>query len=109
MAEDRIPLCLNATLVSKFPLIDSLLALGKCNNREDYGHYQSEGHGARDDALSPGSSFATRDDVFSLERCRLAFFVGGGLREPLLGLLQIVSAQDEAVVLTLCFPIQAHV
>jgi hypothetical protein len=37
----RLPLGLNAPLVSKFPLSDSLLALGECDNREDYGYYQS--------------------------------------------------------------------
>jgi hypothetical protein len=98
MAEDRIPLCLNASLVS-------LPALSDCDNRKDYRHYQSEGHGAGDDALSPGSSFATRDDVFSLQRRRLAVFLGAGLRQPSLSGLQIFPTQNKAIVLAICLPL----
>ena len=78
------------------------------HDREHDSNHQSDGDGPKRDPLAACCRFVTGDDVLCLQRCRLWFPLSGRLREPLLGGSQVVSAQDEAVVLTFVFPLDGE-
>src|SRR4030095_15448118 len=82
--------------------------LGLCEKRHDREHdsnYESEGYGPKRDPLASRCGFATGNDVFGLQRCRLAVFLSCSFREPSLSRPQIITAQNEAVVPAVCIPL----
>ena len=93
------------------PLLGSLALLPRdaaLNGRDGSEQDRNDDHGDRDaekHSQAAARRTAAGDDVFGLERCRLAFFFGAGLREPLLRGSQILPAQNETVALLVRFPL----
>ena len=67
--------------------------------------HQPKGYGPKRDPLASRSGLAAGNDVFRLQRRRLAVFLGASFRQPSLSRPQIITAQNKAVVLTVCVPL----
>ena len=87
-------------------LPDRFPASHKGNRSEDNRHYQSGCDTSEKHPLPPRSRLAACDNVFGLERRRLALLIHAGLGKPLLGGTQILAAKHEAVAFLVRFPFE---
>jgi hypothetical protein len=92
-------------IIRAVPTGDRSASLVDCDDREHDSYQESKGHRSKCDPLTSCRGFATGNDVFCLQRCRLCFLFSRRLREPLLGSSQVVSTQREAIVFAFVFPL----